>query len=163
MEVWPTRHDSLHHHHQQLKSPSPPPSFQASSQSSPALPIEPLAGFPGALTLHNYRKSLSQARDLFDGQEGKTLRRKNAASNLNRTTAQMGTSYYNAYYHPFSTSSTTSSPPPPLSPSYSPSALSEQLPELVDGHGCRSSIDVGFLSVTDVARFFVSATGCEPL
>ncbi|KAL4861064.1 hypothetical protein BDV12DRAFT_180797 [Aspergillus spectabilis] len=136
MEVWPIRHDSLyHHHHQHLNSPSPPPPFQLPSQSSPALPIEPLAGFPGSLSLHNYRKSLSQARDLFDGQEGKTLRRKNAASNLNQTTAQMGTSYYNAYYHPFSPSSTTSSPPPPLSPSYSPSALSEQLPELVDGYG----------------------------
>ncbi|KAL4875034.1 hypothetical protein BJY04DRAFT_202740 [Aspergillus karnatakaensis] len=137
MEAWPTRHDSLHHHHHlKSKSPSPPPAFQLPSQSSPTLPIEPLAGFPGALSLHNYRKSLSQAKDLFDGQEGKTLRRKNAASNLNQTTqAQMGTSYYNAYYHPFAASSTTSSPPPPLSPSYSPSALSEQLPELVEGYG----------------------------
>ncbi|KAL5337879.1 hypothetical protein BJX70DRAFT_219360 [Aspergillus crustosus] len=155
MEVWPTRHDSLHHHFKPSSPSPPPPSFQLPSQSSPALPIEPLAGFPGALSLHNYRKSLSQARDLFDGQEAKTLRRKNAASNLNQTTAapapatatkaQMGTTFYNAYYHPFAASSTTSSPPPPLSPSYSPSALSEQLPELVDGYGYSLSpvLDVG--------------------
>ncbi|KAL2814897.1 hypothetical protein BDW59DRAFT_154078 [Aspergillus cavernicola] len=134
MEVWPVRHDSLHHHHQKSPSP-PPPSFPLPSQSSPTLAIDPLAGYPGLLSLHNYRKILSQGTDALDGQEGKTLRRKNADSNLNQTTAQMGPVYQNAYYHPFAASSTTSSPPPPLSPSYSPSALSEQLPELMDGYG----------------------------
>ncbi|KAL2869837.1 oxidoreductase, short-chain dehydrogenase/reductase family [Aspergillus lucknowensis] len=134
MEVWPTRHDSLHH--RQQSSASPPPSLPPPSQSSPTLPIEPRAGYPGVLSLHKYRKSLSQRRDALDGQEGKTLRRKNAAANLNQTTpAQMGTLCQNAYCHPLATSSTTSSPPPPLSPSYSPSALSEQLPDLVDGYG----------------------------
>ncbi|KAL4747210.1 hypothetical protein BDW72DRAFT_209765 [Aspergillus terricola var. indicus] len=104
------------------------------SKSSPALPIEPVAG---VLSLHNYRKSLSSDPSWAGCQERKTLRRKNAASNLNRTTvAPMGTSIQDAYYQPFSTSSTTSSPPPPLSPSYSPSALSEQLPDFLDGYGC---------------------------
>ncbi|KAL4913787.1 hypothetical protein BDW62DRAFT_158046 [Aspergillus aurantiobrunneus] len=137
MEVWPARHDSLHNH--QLKSPSPPPDFPLPSQSSPALPIEPLAGYPGALSLRNYHKSISHTTNAIDGQEGKTLRRKNAASNLNQTTAQMGTVCQDAYYHPFSASSATSSSPPPLSPSYSPSALSEQLPEALDGYGCSLS------------------------
>ncbi|KAL4735102.1 hypothetical protein BDV11DRAFT_40134 [Aspergillus similis] len=103
------------------------------SKSSPALPVEPVAG---VLSLHNYRKSLSSDPSWAGCQERKTLRRKNAASNLNRTTAApMGTFIQDAYYNPFSTSSTTSSPPPPLSPSYSPSALSEQLPDSLDGYG----------------------------
>ncbi len=150
MEAWPTRHESLrlHHHDHHLKSPSPPPDFSLLSQSSPALPIEPLARNPGALSRRNYRKSLyggTTTGNFFDSPEGKTLRRKNAASNLNRSvatptpTAQMGTICQNACYHPFSASSVTSSPPPPLSPSYSPSALSDQLPELLDGYGCKSA------------------------
>ncbi|KAL4763100.1 oxidoreductase, short-chain dehydrogenase/reductase family [Aspergillus foveolatus] len=103
------------------------------SKSSPALPIEPVAG---VLSLHNYRKSLSSDPSWAGCQERKTLRRKNAASNLNRTTAApMGTFIQDAYHYPFPTSSTTSSPPPPLSPSYSPSALSEQLPDFLDGYG----------------------------
>ncbi|KAL5042584.1 hypothetical protein BDW71DRAFT_144255 [Aspergillus fruticulosus] len=103
------------------------------SKSSPALPIEPVAG---VLSLHNYRKSLFSDPSLVDCQEGRRLRRKNAASNLNRaTTAPMGTLFQDASCHPFCTPSTTSSPPPPLSPSYSPSALSEQLPESLDGYG----------------------------
>ncbi|KAL4994753.1 hypothetical protein BDV10DRAFT_144888 [Aspergillus recurvatus] len=103
------------------------------SRSSPALSTEPIAGI---LSLHNYRKSLFGDPSLVDCQEGRRLRRKNAASNLNKTTtAPMGTLIQDAYHHPFSMSSTTSSPPPPLSPSYSPSALSEQLPELLDGVG----------------------------
>ncbi|KAL6235908.1 hypothetical protein BDW75DRAFT_127648 [Aspergillus navahoensis] len=103
------------------------------SKSSPALPIEPVAGIR---SLYNYRESLFSDPSLADCQEGRRLRRKNAASNLNKTTtAPMGTLIQDAYYHPFSTSPTTSSPPPPLSPSYSPSALSEQLPELLDGYG----------------------------
>ncbi|KAL2812516.1 hypothetical protein BJX63DRAFT_244032 [Aspergillus granulosus] len=154
MEVWPTRHDSLHHHnhHYRRQASPPPPSLPLPSQSSPTLPIEPLAGYPGVLSLHNYRKSLShtQRRDPLDGQEGKTLRRKNAAANLNQTTstttAQMGTlCQQNAYYRPFAASSTTSSPPPPLSPSYSPSALSDQLSDLADEYRYQLSplIDVG--------------------
>ncbi|KAL3490115.1 hypothetical protein BJX62DRAFT_142676 [Aspergillus germanicus] len=158
MEVWPTRHDSLqhHNHHHHRQAFPPPPSLPLPSQSSPTLPIEPLAGYPGVLSLHNYRKSLSHAqqrRDAPDGQEGKTLRRKNAAANLNQTTtttttatAQMGTlCHQNAYYHPFAASSTTSSPPPPLSPSYSPSALSDQLSDLADEYRYQLSpvIDVG--------------------
>ncbi|KAL4780589.1 hypothetical protein BJX76DRAFT_39319 [Aspergillus varians] len=134
MEVWPTRHDSLHdhHHHHHL----PPPDFPHLSQSSPTLPIEPLVGYSGVLSLRNYRKSLSHGTaSLLDAQEGKTLRRKNAAANLNQTTAQMGTVCQNAYYYHSSPSSATPSPPPDLSPSYSPSALSEQLPELLDGYG----------------------------
>ncbi|KAL2845642.1 hypothetical protein BJY01DRAFT_180125 [Aspergillus pseudoustus] len=151
MEVWPTRHDSLHHHYRQA---SPPPSLPIPSQSSPTLPIEPQSGYPGVLSLHDYRKSLShtQHREAPDGQEGKTLRRKNAAANLNQTTlttattAQMGTlCQQNAYYHPFAASSTTSSPPPPLSPSYSPSALSDQLSDLADEYRYQLSplVDIG--------------------
>lgn len=150
MEAWPARHESLRlHHHHHLKSPSHSPDFTLLSQSSPALPIEPLAGYPGAVSRHNYRKSLygsTTTGNFFDSPEGKTLRRKNAASNLNRSaatpTAQMGTICQNACYHPFSASSATSSPPPPLSPSYSPSALSDQLPELLDGYGCKSAAPI---------------------
>ncbi|KAL3475425.1 hypothetical protein BJX99DRAFT_259371 [Aspergillus californicus] len=138
-DLWPTRHDSLHY---QRPSSPPLPSVPPPSHSSPLLsnPIEPPASHQGLLSLHNYRKSLSHAHsDAVDGQEGKTLRRKNAASNLNQTTtapSQMGTFYQNPnVYHPFAESSATSSSPPPLSPSYSPSALSEQLPDLVDGYG----------------------------
>lgn len=147
MEAWPTRHESLrlHHHDHHLKSPSPPPDLPLLSQSSPALPIEPLAGYSGALSRRSYRKSLygsTTTGNFFDSPEGKTLRRKNAASNLNQSAAttptptpQMGTLCENACYNPFSAPSATSSPPPPLSPSYSPSALSDQLPELLDGYG----------------------------
>ncbi|KAL4973014.1 hypothetical protein BDW66DRAFT_112994 [Aspergillus desertorum] len=117
------------------------PSFESlyknsPSKSTPALPIDPVAG---VLSLRNYRKSLFSGSGLVDCPERRTLRRKNAASNLNRTTTPMGTLIQNADYRPLSTSSVTSSPPPPLSPSYSPSALSEQLPELLpellDGYG----------------------------
>ncbi|KAL4821947.1 hypothetical protein BDW67DRAFT_149874 [Aspergillus spinulosporus] len=117
-----------------LEHPSSESLYKASpSKSSPALPIEPVAG---VLSLHNYRQSLSSDPSWAGCQERKTLRRKNAASNLNRTTtAPMGTFIQDAYHHPFPTSSTASSPPPPLSPSYSPSALSEQLPDFLDGYG----------------------------
>lgn len=158
MEAWPTRHESLrlHHHDHHLKSPSPPPDLPLLSQSSPALPIEPLAGYPGALSRRSYRKSLygsTTTGNFFDSPEGKTLRRKNAASNLNQSAAttptptpQMGTLCENACYNPFSAPSVTSSPPPPLSPSYSPSALSDQLPELLDGYGCKSAAPIASLN-----------------
>lgn len=131
--------------------------WKSPSKSSPALCIEPLSTAtppgPDTLSLHHYRKSLDCehgfSSGLLDstgqGRTEKTLRRKNAATNLTAQ-AQMGTVYQsqhqNAYYQPFSASSATSSssPPPPLSPSYSPSALSDEellapLSPTVDGSG----------------------------
>ncbi|KAI9376038.1 hypothetical protein BJX61DRAFT_539204 [Aspergillus egyptiacus] len=126
MEICPVRQGPL----------SPSLSLPSQCQSSPALPIEPLAGYPGLLSRYNYRKIISLA-DAIDSQEAKTLRRKNAASNLNKTAAgaPMGALHQNAYYQPVIACSTRSSPPPPLSPSYSPSAVSDQLPDLLDGYG----------------------------
>ncbi|KAL4808229.1 hypothetical protein BDV18DRAFT_158337 [Aspergillus unguis] len=136
-------------------SPSPAAALNCPSKSSPAL-SSPI--YPG-LSLHRYRKSLScghgsgllQDYDFGNNNnwKGKKLRRKNAAVNLTATaTAQMGSLYqyqhlhspHNAYYQITTSSVTSSSPPPPLSPSYSPSSLSEQselldpLSPLVDGH-----------------------------
>ncbi|KAL4963075.1 oxidoreductase, short-chain dehydrogenase/reductase family [Aspergillus stella-maris] len=155
-EVWPTRHHSLSLH-LRAKSPSPLPlsppttgfdfAFDSPSKSEPQL-LRVTTGcspsLPSGYSLHSYRRSIENNRNQEGS--GKTLRRKNANENLNQsssastpasTPAQMGTivqapSPSGYGYYP---GSTTASPPPPLSPSYSPSALSEQFPESLDGYG----------------------------
>ncbi|KAL4951079.1 hypothetical protein BDW69DRAFT_170815 [Aspergillus filifer] len=131
---------------------------------STTLPTESPSGYSlysYRRSIENNRKSLSfglasingrTTPSLLDGQNpsqegsGKTLRRKNANENLNQsssastpalTPAQMGTIVQvpSPFGHGYCPGSTASSPPPPLSPSYSPSALSEQFPELLDGCG----------------------------
>ncbi|KAL4941863.1 hypothetical protein BDV06DRAFT_193465 [Aspergillus oleicola] len=134
------------------------------ARSPTTLPTESLKGY----SLYSYRRSIEKNRkwlsfgltsingstttSLPDGHSqsqegpGKTLRRKNAAENLNQSSSastpalppvQMGAIIQtpNAFGYGYYPGSTTSSPPPPLSPSYSPSALSEQFPELLDGYG----------------------------
>ncbi|KAE8379966.1 hypothetical protein BDV26DRAFT_279906 [Aspergillus bertholletiae] len=83
---------------------------------------------PGNCSLHEYRQYLSSCNSAAsDSPDIKKLRRKNAALNLNQS--QMSLDHH--YEYPASVSSAASSPPP-LSPSHSPSALSEQ-PESLDG------------------------------
>ncbi|KAJ5814619.1 hypothetical protein N7474_006396 [Penicillium riverlandense] len=84
-------------------------------------------GFTGALSLHDYRKSLSQSHervgDLVDRGAGRTLKRKPRALNLNLNKSTPALSSLSSY--PVSVSSATSSPPP-LSPSYSHSVVSQR-------------------------------------
>ncbi|KAK6838974.1 hypothetical protein RU639_000547 [Aspergillus parasiticus] len=94
---------------------------------------------PGNRSLHEYRQYLSSCDSATsDSPDIKKLRRKNAALNLNQSQMSLD----DHYEYPFSVSSAASSPPP-LSPSQSPSALSEQ-PESLDGFlppGTPSSVD----------------------
>lgn len=110
---------------------------------APCIPSHPLSvdavslpprsiksGITGALSLHDYRKYLSQSAecvvDPVDRSE-KTLKRKTATSNLNRPTTL--TSLPSSAISVCSVAST----PPPLSPSYSHSVISqrsEQEPEV---------------------------------
>lgn len=86
---------------------------------------------PGALSLHNYRKYLAHggSSTSVDGHDFKRLRRKNAALNLNQP------SEHPHSVSPFSISSASS--PPPLSPSSSPSAVSEMGAESLRGFLCK--------------------------
>ncbi|KAF7594318.1 hypothetical protein BBP40_009553 [Aspergillus hancockii] len=82
----------------------------------------------GNQTLHDYRQYMSSYdSSTIERPDSRTLRRKNAALNLNQSQVSLD----NIFNYSFSVSSVTSSPPP-LSPSHSPSALSEQ-PESLDG------------------------------
>ncbi|KKK21995.1 hypothetical protein AOCH_007471 [Aspergillus ochraceoroseus] len=132
MEIYPAPHEPMHpyyHHHQMnaittssTPTITPPP-------RSPYRPTVPQRSLPVNVCCrrrHRFRRDPQASSPSITT----TLRRMSAASNLNRTTTQMGSTYH-AY--PFSASSTASSPLPPLSPSYSPSTLSEQLPEILDG------------------------------
>ncbi|KAE8368739.1 hypothetical protein BDV27DRAFT_141773 [Aspergillus caelatus] len=84
---------------------------------------------PGNCSLHEYRQYLSSCDSATSNSPDiRKLRRKNAAMNLNQSQMSLG-DHYDEY--PTSVSSAASSPPP-LSPSHSPSALSEQ-PESLDG------------------------------
>ncbi|RAL07415.1 oxidoreductase, short-chain dehydrogenase/reductase family [Aspergillus homomorphus CBS 101889] len=120
-------HGSPHHpdaiHYMSTSPPSDPLQLYASS------PATCQAGYAGNLSLHNYRKLLSDNDPLVDGQDGKSLRRKNAALHLNQAQVDSDTPIT-----PFSMSSPASSPPP-LSPSYSPSAMSDQDPENMHDFG----------------------------
>ncbi|KAE8417701.1 hypothetical protein BDV36DRAFT_283580 [Aspergillus pseudocaelatus] len=83
---------------------------------------------PGNCSLHEYRQYLSSCDSATSNSPDiRKLRRKNAALNLNQSQMSLG----DHYEYPTSVSSAASSPPP-LSPSHSPSALSEQ-PESLDG------------------------------
>ncbi|GKZ49721.1 hypothetical protein AbraIFM66951_002426 [Aspergillus brasiliensis] len=131
MDIWSTGHGSLHQ--------QPPMNSISTSSIPPGLNPDPLQlsttspamcqpAFPGTLSLHHYRRQLSDSDSfVLDSQEGKILKRKNAALHLNQTPM-----YPHHSAHPFSVSSAASSPPP-LSPSYSPSAMSEQGPESLRG------------------------------
>lgn len=126
LDVGSPYHGSPHHpdtiHYMSTSPASDPLQLLA---SNPA--IYP-AGYAGNLSLHNYRKLLPDSDPFIDGQDGKLLRRKNAALHLNQT--QLDSVPLST---PFSMSSPGSSPPP-LSPSYSPSARSDQDPDMP--HGC---------------------------
>ncbi|KAF7155135.1 hypothetical protein CNMCM5623_006562 [Aspergillus felis] len=100
-----------------LKSPTlDSPSF--ASTAFDAATSKP--GYPGALSLHHYRRFLSQDDGFIalNRNGGKTLRRKNAALDLNKSQTSLTPPLYS-----FSVSSAASSPPP-LSPSYTPSPVS---------------------------------------
>ncbi|KAL4892711.1 hypothetical protein BDV59DRAFT_39000 [Aspergillus ambiguus] len=128
-----SQYDLLHHH----KNASVPASSVDVDHGSPSPSLNAMCvpGFPGVLSLHHYRRYLSDSPP-DDSDEIKKLRRKNAAFNLNQYQCQTHMHSCHAhphpYHQPFSVSSVTSSPPP-LSPSYSPSAWSEQSPESLDG------------------------------
>lgn len=124
-------------------SPMSPASGSASidldlDPPSPASPLNPAMGLAGNLSLHHYRKYLSdglQSNPFIDNHDAKRVKRKNAAVNLNQNPMMM------MYYQPprptisLLSGSSAASSPPPLSPSYSPSAISEQ-PESLDGFAC---------------------------
>ncbi|KAJ5744200.1 hypothetical protein N7533_009070 [Penicillium manginii] len=114
--------------HQVYAPCTPSKSLPVDAVSLPARSIK--SGITGALSLHDYRKYLSQSAepvdDLVDRSE-KTLRRKTANSNLNCPTVL--TSLPSSAVSVCSVAST----PPPLSPSYSHSVISqrsEQEPEV---------------------------------
>jgi hypothetical protein len=111
---------------------------------APCTPLKPLpadavslpprsikSGITGALSLHDYRKYLSQSAECVDDpvdRSEKTLKRKTATSNLNRP-APLTTSLSSCAISVSSAASST----PPLSPSYSHSIISyqsEQEPEV---------------------------------
>lgn len=79
---------------------------------------------PGTLSLHTYRQHLSQSDSpptpSLDMSGTKKLKRKHGALNLNQTPT-----------HPLSSSAASS--PPPLSPSYSPSAVSQRSEREAEG------------------------------
>ncbi|RAL03840.1 oxidoreductase, short-chain dehydrogenase/reductase family [Aspergillus ibericus CBS 121593] len=131
MDVWSSGHGSLHPQAamNSISTSSIPPGLDPDPlQLSATSPAICQAAYPGTLSLHNYRKQLSDADPfILESQEGKILRRKNAALHLNQNPM-----YPLHSAHPFSVSSMASSPPP-LSPSYSPSAMSEQGPESLHG------------------------------
>ncbi|KAF7715823.1 Uncharacterized protein PECH_005993 [Penicillium ucsense] len=91
-----------------------------------SLPRSTKTGMTGMLSLHDYRKFLSQSaecvNDPVDPRVDKTLKRKNATSNLHLLPQPHRRSLS---FSAISTSSRASSPPP-LSPSYSHSIISYQ-------------------------------------
>lgn len=102
-----------------LKSPT------LDTPSFPSTPLDgamPQPGYPGSLSLRHYRRYLSQDDGFiaFNRNQRKTLRRTNAALNLNQSQTSLTPPLCS-----FSVSSAASSPPP-LSPSYSPSAVSQR-------------------------------------
>lgn len=114
--------------HQAYAPCTPSKSLPLDAVSPPPRSIK--SGITGALSLHDYRKYLSQSAepvdDLVDRSE-KTLKRKTANSNLNCPPAL--TSLPSSAVSVCSVAST----PPPLSPSYSHSVISqrsEQEPEV---------------------------------
>ncbi|KAF4218198.1 hypothetical protein CNMCM6805_004360 [Aspergillus fumigatiaffinis] len=120
-QIWQSGcHEPLQLHtplKQSLKSPTlDSPSFSSTAFDA----ATPRPGYPGALSLHHYRRFLSQDDGFIalnrDG--GKTLRRKNAALDLNKSQTSLTPPLCS-----FSVSSAASSPPP-LSPSYTPSPVS---------------------------------------
>ncbi|KAG2418015.1 hypothetical protein HFD88_001115 [Aspergillus terreus] len=129
----PKDHDAHH------DLPHPHPTLSPASvdldhgSPSPSLNAVCGPGFPGVLSLHHYRRYLSDSPPA-DSDEMKKLRRKNAAFNLNQYQAHMS----QPHQSPFAASSVASSPPP-LSPSHSPSAWSEQGPESLEGFCLRGS------------------------
>ncbi|OOG00511.1 hypothetical protein ASPCADRAFT_261 [Aspergillus carbonarius ITEM 5010] len=140
MDIWSSGHGSLHHQAamNSISTSSIPPGLDPDPlQLSATSPAMCQAAYPGSLSLHNYRKQLSDGDSfIFESQEGKMLRRKNAALHLNQTPM-----YPIHSTHPFSVSSAASSPPP-LSPSYSPSAMSEQGPESLHGFLLSPNVDM---------------------
>ncbi|RAH84428.1 hypothetical protein BO86DRAFT_243232 [Aspergillus japonicus CBS 114.51] len=133
LDVGSPYHGSPHHHpdaiHYISTSPASDPLQLLASN-----PVIYPAGKAGNLSLHNYRKLLSDSDPFIDGQDGKLLRRKDAALHLNQTqfdSVPLST--------PFSMSSPASSPPP-LSPSYSPSTRSDQDPDIMHGFGLSPNV-----------------------
>ena len=123
---------SIHLHRMDATAPTPAPL----SSSPPSSPMDSSSQstslnamcMSGNRSLHECRQYLSSYDSATsESPDIKKLRRKNAALNLNQS--QMSLDHH--YEYPFSVSSVASSPPP-LSPSHSPSALSEQ-PESLDG------------------------------
>lgn len=108
---------------------TPPKPLPADAVSLPPRSIK--SGITGALSLHDYRKYLSQSAECVDDpvdRSEKTLKRKTATFNLNRPAPLIASVPSCA----ISVSSAASSTPP-LSPSYSHSIISyqsEQEPEV---------------------------------
>ncbi|KAL5355135.1 hypothetical protein BJX96DRAFT_140772 [Aspergillus floccosus] len=127
-------HHELLHQHPILTSTS-----VDLDHGSPSPSLNAMCGpsFPGVLSLHHYRRYLTDSPPA-DSDEIKKLRRKNAAFNLNQYQAYISQPHHHHHHQPFAASSVASSPPP-LSPSYSPSAWSEQSPESLDGFRLRGS------------------------
>ena len=94
-----------------------------------------LTGLTGALSLHDYRKHLSQSAESVDDpvdRSEKKLKRKTATSNLNRSLPLSKIALDTA-----SVASSVASSPPPLSPSCSQSFVSQRS-EQDEGFGITS-------------------------
>ncbi|PYH94747.1 hypothetical protein BO71DRAFT_224858 [Aspergillus ellipticus CBS 707.79] len=131
-------HGSIHQHHamNSVSTSSVPSEPGPDPLQLSAGPTMSQTTYPGTLSLHNYRKQLSDGDSfILESQEGKSLRRKNAALHLNQAPPM----YPHHAVHPFSVSSVASSPPPL---SYSPSAMSEQGPESLHGFVLSPNVDV---------------------
>lgn len=119
-----------------LYAPCIPSSLPMDAVSFPLRAIKP--GMNGSLSLHDYRKYLSQSAECIDDpvdRSEKTLKRKTAKSNLNRPPPLSSVSSRAA-----SVSSEASSPPP-LSPSCSHSVISHQSePESEPETNCQGSL-----------------------
>lgn len=104
-----------------LYAPCIPSSLPIDAASFPPQAIK--SGMNGSLSLHDYRKYLSQSAECIDDpvdRSEKTLKRKTAKSNLNRPPP------LSSFHSCVASVSSATSSPPPLSPSCSHSVISHQ-------------------------------------
>lgn len=125
-------HPSFEFHHAHTMSPTNLYSNPHSTSSSPSLNPPTMKKLGGVLSLHGYRKYLSQLDKTVppDSPEGRRkLKRKNGFANLNLAQPRI-----NSPPHPLSVAgSSVPSSPPPLSPSGSASVMSQQSEQESEG------------------------------
>ncbi|OJJ40255.1 hypothetical protein ASPWEDRAFT_22452 [Aspergillus wentii DTO 134E9] len=130
INIWP---NAYHLEHSPLDYPEPlqlhgDKIMTPTSQQPLSLAADAASGRPfhaGSLSLHDYRKCLSQDDESIFYHGGKTLKRKNGAVNLQQDQTS-------SCLYPVSVSSSISNPPP-LSPSYSLSVMSQRSEQELEG------------------------------